>query len=512
MRKRKHGKSPVKLREENSKTQKFLKKNGRYFGILSALSVFVIICIGCLGISMFLTRKQEGTYVQQETPKTDTEKEFHDMEYRFYLDLSPSMGGFLWEEINSSMAVAANIFPRFNRLGQEERFYFCTDKIKSVDEEKFYAGMAGIEEFRDNYLETLLVEDPGEGDGEKIEEQIKGTIDAIDLSDIFNRRYDDGMAYREGRGDLNLIITDLNFMKEGNEDSQKELSGKFADTLAKAAERCDISIYQIFSRFAGDAIDSVRIYDTVPDDIEDSCFYMIIFSENSPEYQRFIEYMEKEFVEAGVDISRKFELLNSFSPPIESLVIDRENLLELDLIEKKNLNFDNGSFKHLMSNAMGMRLVKGQGTASLDMCVAPIAIPGYYDAEKTDHSKIEANVQVYKPIGWRQYEEDSGSRVIISKGAGLEWVEEKLYLRLRLEIDPDAVKPSFKRLLGMEFLVLDIQFFMREPAYSLPGWLEEDGPEIRDIFWGIAERKATVYKEQRLSDRYLGSMVIYIVY
>lgn len=48
----KYGKSPVKLWEENRKTQKFLKRKGRYFGILSALSVFVIICTCCLGITM----------------------------------------------------------------------------------------------------------------------------------------------------------------------------------------------------------------------------------------------------------------------------------------------------------------------------------------------------------------------------------------------------------------------------------------------------------------------------
>ena len=177
------------------------------------------------------------------------------MEYRFFLDFSPSMEGFLWEEINSNMAVLADILPRFNSMGDEQRFYYCTNKIIGVDEKKFYASMTGIEEFKNNYLETLLDEGIGEESETKMEERLKETINEIDLSDIFDRRYDDGMTYREGKGDLNLIITDFNFMKEGDGDSQKEISEKFANNIAKAAKKCNICIYQIYSKFAGEDID-----------------------------------------------------------------------------------------------------------------------------------------------------------------------------------------------------------------------------------------------------------------
>ncbi len=478
---------------------------------LIAIFGFFMICVMFWGINEGLLKARKVTYVQQSVPSSDSGDDLSDMEFHFYLDFSPSMKGFMWKEINSNMAVLADALKKFDYLGIEQTLYWCDDTITKVGAEDFYESMSGTQKFDDhNNFRYASAEDG-------IQDQMEQMIRDIDLSDVFNRRYEDGMVYSEEKRDMNVIITDLNFKKENDEQSQEELSRRFADGIAEAARNSNVSIYQIYSKFAGEDIDAIRLEEEIPDTIEDRALYVIILSGNDELYQSFTGHLEQELGEHGVDVSHKFELFNRVGD--RYLMVNQKNLLAMNLIENKNLNFDNESFKNLEFNAMGMRLVKGQGNSLLNMCVAPLDIPGYYDSGTTDLGELEVKVRLYRPIGGNQYEEDRETELIRTQAAGLEWVQEQLYLRFRLELDGEAItseKVSFadrwKHMFTGRFFVLDIQFFMEQPSYVLPVWTEEEELNVQDIFQGIAERKAAGYAELDESSRYLGSMVIYVMY
>lgn len=486
---------------------------------LVGVGAFLVLGIALCCLSLLFERKTEADYIQQEVPLTNSGEEYTDMEYHFYLDFSPSMRGFMWKEINSNMAVLADVLMRFDYLEKKQTFYWCDDRITEVGAENFYASMSGTKKF-DYYNNSRLAAGMAQSEGEEIQDDLEKKIRDIDLSDIFTHRYEDGMVYSEEKSDLNVIITDFNFMKDNDEGSQQELSERFADNIAASARYSNVSIYQIYSRFAGEAVDSVMIPEEIPGTIENRNLYMIVLSGNDEAYGNFTAYLEQELVSKGVDISNKFELLNSFRGSSPLLTIDKQHLLAMNLIENKNLNLDNKSFENLPSNALGMRLVKGNGPSSLNMYVTPIEIPGYNNPDPTDNSKLKVKVRVYNPIGGKQYQENKEINLIKSANAGFMWIQEQLYLRLLLELDSGTISSESENFIGIwenigrkRIYVLDIQFFMESPSYSLPPWTEEDSElGIPGICQGIAENKEAVCTELDEASRYLGTMIIYINY
>ena len=447
----------------------------------------------------------------------------------YFLDCSLSMLGFFNEEINSDMHSIADIFQQINVRFGRDNFFRCALEITSVDSaSEFYEYMQSQQpliEYYDNRIQNL--------DGNSFEDQEggEGTIaDALppcDLSDIFSANYISGSM----SNDVNILITDMNFLQNINDISgHNERLERLTFALTKNIHNANISIYAIESYFAGAVADEFDPTSTEAD-VTTRTFFVIIFSENERAYEVYCEEFESQLTNKSIINYEKFELVDQLFDTNPQLSIDWLAINnDESLTQKSNLNFANNLFENLDPNELAVQISTLEDNACiLQMPVAHLTLPGYYQAkvEGPDDTELLMEVDLWRPESntWRQIQDLS---MINPQEPELYYKNGEWYLRTKISFNKaiDVGKADSWLQLNLEkcghkYLALNLRFYMECPAYSLPEWMREiayspmDNQNIRGIQYlaeEIIEVKESAYKTQDKNSRYMGNIVLYVLY
>jgi hypothetical protein len=471
-------------------------------------------CVGaCYGMM-----QTNADYKPENLPIRDQEtsdnSSIFELENRIYLDFSPSMEGFFRGNVNGTMDALVGALRNLNENSQNQHFYWCADQIVPVSAPyQFYMSMQD-EEAIENYYHDLLdsvessdwqVNEIGEENARERDngDEFKNILSRINLSDLFTSRYSDNQAYTVDEKSLNIIISDMNFrMEEGTQGVERQESrmDEFASRLSDKTSGSNVCIYNLYSDFYGSITDE---FDLESDDNNQNrgrrSFFVIIIASNDSIYEQCINALESQFLREKIDCSDKFELKKNPLNGLDNLQIDFNRYKGKNWIDRQNLNCDNQSFIGLNDNAIGLRLVTGQGiTASLDMPLAVLELPGYrnsVDAADDDTTEIELETKVFYPHGggYKEYDEN---RIVRYSQAGLKLLENEWYLTTQMELDT-TLHPSFpfvRRCLQKQpYYVIDLRFFLNKPSYSIPQWIdsaEEAGMgSVGNVFQTLISRK-----------------------
>lgn len=525
--------------KKGKKVYKFVRIYRWY--MLSLLAVFIAACLINEYISSIDAGFEEPAAVSAEESNTISGK----VSYNYFLDFSPSMLGFLNEDIDLQMRTIAEIFEQINAGNENNNFYWCKDEIENVLEASdFYDSMKTSVTLYEKWYEKMGNDETGE-EGSLGEEMSEGmvelnglreAIDNIDLSEIFSSGFTG--EGNDDTGSLNVIVTDLNFMKTaGDEETHNALLGRLARYLGGEAADADVSIYAVDSEFKGITDDEF-----VPEWDNQSRiraqFYLIIYSENTEAYQQYIQQFET--LMAGNALSyHQFEMPDNPGGAVEKFHTELVSYQNLGMIEQKeHINFANSMFENLSGNEFAIQLVSGENqNGTLTMPVSQISLPGYYNADTVglDNTGIEMEVELYRPLNrfWpftRQYEyelfDDPG--FVLRKGAGLYYDTEQWLLRIDMVLNtrPDIPQPEsgYQRFLektGRKYFVMNLKFYLTKPSYSRPDWADESaglqttGEGTSNIAWvmdEVIQAKESRFASHSKENRYMGNEVVYVLY
>ncbi len=455
--------------------------------------------------------------------------------YNYFLDFSPSMQGFLYEDINTDMRKVADVFEQFNANNEDNRFYWCRDELKPIEAASdFYESMRSDSILNRYYGQIQHGIVPTENSGEETEEDgtgnaLKQVIDNIDLSDIF--KLNNRNALEEGMSDLNVIVTDLNFFRNSSDSERhNQLIDNFAQGLCTAAANSNICIYAVNSNYGGAGLDA---YDGNRGSATFAFFYVIIFSENESRYVEFCSRFEETMALSSV---QKFELRNHLNGEASALDGNLATFRALGLgVEKENLNYADGVFQDLGSNEFALQLVTGDNDSAVFTApVAEVDFSGYgvADIVGLDDSKIGVEIDLYQnkiQSLWRDsYEIYDDPSMVLDKSAGMYYAANKWFLRVNLRIgtypnvpEPDSWLGRWMTGMRRNHIVMNLRFYMERPSFSMPAWVAETGYPvsggeeihgIEAVIGSVIQHKEEVYATQPLNERYLGNKVIYLLY
>lgn len=489
--------------------------------ILGLYGVNFFVFVTVLFVILVLKRNlppYDVSYEPELLQKETDDSESINIVYRYYLDFSPSMEGFFSSEIESSMSSVEEVLKDINTATNEKKYYLCRDEVEEIQEDALYESMENTEKLR-NYYDTVI-QTHGSGSVDISEDKIEETIENIDLTHIFDASYVEQSGFEKGSNSLNVIITDFNFKKNSDDDEgQKKLIHEFAEEFGDICARSNVAIYRIQSKFMGITTDEYE-YETenVPKDenyIENRAFFLIVESQNENAYEEYTEKLEEKLAKLKVDCSEKYELVNRISDEQLSLSLDLDELRSNDWIEKRNFNYDNMSFKNLSENAIGLRMVQENGNANLKMHICPIEVIGSNNTERTKTGDV--SIQVETKASYQGKTEMSTEMLSVVR-CGTVWEENELYLHVEMEMNTDTaielLEKNSNKYLSKKFFVLELQYFMEKPDYTLPQWAldNEDMEDKLEVYESIMEKKENAFGELSKEVRYLGSTVFYITY
>ncbi len=514
---------------------KKLKEGIKRFWLMYHWYVIFLATATWLAISSYFWAKPIKASFSENSTTAEATQENSRVRYKYFLDYSPSMKGFFNMDVNSVIHTIADIFQDLNRNNEENQFFRCMDVIDTVpDATTFYGYMKsqeGLEEYYTraaNNIQFPTDMNTGESNDEEnavvnVTDQI---ISKIDLTKIFTENYTNESD--TSVDDLYVIITDMNFLaNEEDWEGHNEHMSDLARYLGQEAVGCNICIYAINSNFSGIANDEAIYSDR--SDITSVMFYLIIFSDNENAYKKYCQQMEENFTASGITYAGKFELLNHLRDTNEILHVDLNAYKGLDVIEKQNINFANELFKDLKKNEFAIQLVSEGGSCILNMPVSTITIPGYYNMtpDGYDDTKLEIEVDTYYPqnklIGNDTYELYDETPIVSGESARMFLYDEKWYIRINLNLNSalDLSRKSIFNNINLRYLVLNVNIYMLEPSFSKPDWLDHVTASERydsqmlnidTVVKEIMQSKAKSYVSKSKDERYLGNVVIYVLY
>ena len=515
-----------KLREKMDKYKVFIKRYGLLYGVNMGFIVVTIIFIALF--ESFLP-PYEVKYEPEIIQENIISESMLDTVFHYYLDYSPSMEGFLVDTIGSNMMNVSEAIMDINTSGNEKEFFLCADEIIVVSENDMYANMksnSGIREYYNSFIynrqtdaEDNEVEFEEMGDDDVEDNELEEKIAQINLAQLFYRQYGENQSYKIGKDSLNVIITDLNFKKNSNDTQGHEaLMQEFASELGNKCAKSNIAIYHIVSKFAGITSDEYEMGTDYVTDDEMKSFFIIVESQNDSAYMDFSDRLEEKLEQLNVDCSEKYELINKISNEKNMLSFDLDNLRRNNLITLNNFNYDNESFKNLEDNAIGLRAVNGHGMASIEIYTSPINIIGcnQTDEVSTGDVNIDINAKISYPTRRGHYEE-AEETIISSIKCGTVWEQDDLCLNIMMEIDPANIRydsEGIEKMFQENYLVIELQYFLEKPDYSLPEWIvaDEDMQDKVVVYNSIIENKEKTFSDLSRGQKYLGNTMVYITY
>lgn len=183
----------------------------------------------------------------------------------------------------------------------------------------------------------------------------------------------------------------------------------------------------------------------------------------------------------------------------------------------------------LKKNEFAIQLVSEGGSCILNMPVSTITIPGYYNMtlDGYDDTKLEIEVDTYYPqnklIGNDTYELYDETPIVSGESARMFLYDEKWYIRINLNLNSalDLSRKSIFNNINLRYLVLNVNIYMLEPSFSKPDWLDHVTASERydsqmlhidTVVEEIMQNKAKSYVSKSKDERYLGNVVIYVLY
>ena len=522
------------------------------WSIYKVYFVAIGIAVMLLGLVYFMVSPNNASFEATEDVVVSADDDnANGISYNFFLDFSPSMRRFFCADITSSMHTIADILEQINATNEVNRFFWCTDDVENVREaSNFYDSMKSDERANSYYYNILInsadsaitdMENGTEGNTEsEVAVGTDGNLDAavgtgvngnselssvisnIDLSLIFTTNIAELSDTKSD--EINIIITDMIFSQKGNQVAGHDsLVERLAGRLAIAAADANISIYAITSNYSGRS-DDVYSRDETVGDVETGIFYVIIYSDNIREYQNYIQQFETAMTAGRVNYN-KFELLDNLLVG-QDLKVDLEEYGHLELIEKENINLANGMFRGLSDNEFAIQLMAVEGTRRLTMPVSELNLAGYYasDTIGMDDTIISMETELYYPkfrLSGGSYEEFQDAGLVQYGSTGLYYSGEKWYLRLNMLLGNNLSVPSHV-VMGMrnKYIVMNFKLYMDQPSYSKPGWVDslnvpeafENGQNIGTVMDRLISVKESTYVQLPKAERYLGNVVIYVLY
>lgn len=140
--------------------------------------------------------------------------------YRCYLDISPSMLGYASSE-GRMAALGQALLTLTRERGGNAAYYTCGDEVNNVTETVFFNYLENEDEMAETYRQALM------------QDTLEATIQGLDLCRIFTDQYSDGQVFDAADGMVNVIITDLNFLKDRDDlDGHNALLDRFTQYLS----------------------------------------------------------------------------------------------------------------------------------------------------------------------------------------------------------------------------------------------------------------------------------------
>ena len=436
------------------------------------------------------------------------------LSYRLYLDVSPSMWGF--SEGNGVMpSVAQAMRTVSSSIGSSRFSYFrFLSQVEITTETDFIKLMQDSNGIESRFINEQFLEEEGQS-----------LSDAIDPNLIFSDSYGGGEGFNVDNNTVNIIITDLNFLKNAEDkDGHTELLERFTGNIVTYGADGNISIYCISSPHTGLWTDAYAPNSAFSSSSPNSSFFIIILSRSTTAtYDRFIQQWEQALMSAGIYTGSKHVLKNDPAAGLEPLTLDR-TVIRTDSV-RNSLNWDNQIFRNLPENAVGLRVFKEDGEddsqlAMLQLPVAQITLPGYASGME-DGITLEGITTYVKLsqrtlLGWEEYDEISPIR---SENAALVSRNGQWNLSYEMYLDKNAGVPGILH----KCLLADIRFHLTEVHYSVPEWVQtayderlsslELETELVSFFERVNSAKEMYYQNMSDLERgYLGNLLLYINY
>ena len=514
------------------------KKERRAYGINRLIDAYRWLILGIvmlflLCVFLWAQRITKTDYRPVEAPVSGGTAESdippYAVNYNFYLDFSPSMGGFFQANQNS-MTLLAEVLNNVNRNIDNKFFYRCTDKPEAASSaDSFYDSMRDISELEWWYQQKVIeMFTDGETDTENLGTdneqygQLMDELSKLDLSSLFYSMGDGTSRFQSDKSTFNMIIIVLNFyITPDDTQRQTQLMEEFSGYMETYGADANICIYCFYTLYLGDELDE-RKMDNTASESKNRPFFLIMFSQNDDAYFEYRDALEAEFENLGLAYMDKFELLNDPVLNAEGFQVNTESYRENGWIIKSNLNFDSKRFEGMEENGMGLCLVQGNEANAenpeLEMPVGLLELSGYSDTQEDDGTEVEVRPRIFYPkdSGYREYQ---GTGVVRYAKAGLKRYGGQWYVHLKMTLDmqqPTFVSEWPKFSLRDPYYIVDLGFYMKRPSYSLPAWLSEmpqDKTEgISEMYEAIIASKERAYEADNREGNYLGNLVLYIHY
>ena len=431
--------------------------------------------------------------------------------YRYYLDFSPSMEGFIASS-EGGMKTLSSIFESIHKDETTISYFRCYDNIDECDATMFYNSMRDVNNIRELYKQFEVNKEQNE------------VLSGLDLTKVFSDKWvndSDEVSY------VNLILTDLNFFDTVNGSStHDERMGRFVQRLTEIACASDICIYQFNEEYQGNGIDGV-IFSEDNKDLNpmNSPLFLIVFSENTTEYEKYIKELEMYLKQENTIKFNKMEFRNAFLQDSHLLQVD-DSVLYSKGISKANFHYNNKWIKNREAYEIGL-YISGENSsiAIFRGNVAELNIEALGHENLADVSKcvIKTNVKTFYPndkSGLREYIESQPLELL---EAGIVWDnnKKKYYLNIWMKCD---IQVDFPETLfyNKDYFVAEVQFFIDRPVYAIPEWIDELDTEetflnlqkrrkIKELAQSLADKKADFFMSNaEMGEKYMGALVFYI--
>lgn len=501
------------MKEHSAKWRKFIRWLRSYW----ILWVWGVLMLALL-LLLQGTTKINANYALQELQGETQDRV--SPEYNYFLDYSPSMIGFfsLPGETMERLSYALESIHQED-IQARKNYYFCDYDIQKVEDSgKFHEGMRGSETIQDRYTEIIAAGSAADGTGD-----LSARLDQIDFSAVFSAG--NQSLFGTSAEAVNVMITDLNFRRSGN-DSQwhDQRLNAFAGRLARQLAGTNLCIYSLDSPFRGNLDDEYTDALTAQG-AQNESFFLIITAQNDAAFNEYLERLESAFGDQNIGYSGKLLVGRTPQGSSQGLQIDDAVFHDSTATGRNYFNYDSLSLNNRDEYEVGLRLVhSGNSTASINMAVTALddrILPGI-PAGTLQESGLEAKIQVFYPsfinTSYQMAERDGFLR---SSEARISTYQDKPYLCLDFSVDATEKMPSAP--LGRNFCVLDVQFFLKKPVYSVPVWVlemnaedwdsraERQRPGFAEFISTLLDAKSTDCERLPEADRCIGSIAVYVI-
>ncbi len=472
--------------------------------------IIIIIIIVLVGIIVLFNIKHIPKYVSENEPykeNTNVTENLDGCKLYCYLDISPSMLGFFYEDDSTNMYKLSNVLEKMfneNNFSESGERYICNEGIQgNISTDNFLGFMRKVNKNYDEDSET----------GE--------------LSEIFTNN-----QYKNDENDVNMIITDMNFLTDENKtEGHNKLIKDFSEQLANKLGESNICIYNIkssfFSKLNCDKYN--QEWDNITDPDKNHSFFIIIVSKDKY-YNSFIDELEGNLNSENIKFSEcKFELKNNMfgkhKIKFDKTILQNKNRI-VNILQ--SINLDNLSMGKIPDNGAGfaLSLAENEESSSIkELPIEKIELPGIYinDSVKSNGSQIDTYIKVYyrsNPFAYREY---SGNDFITKQQAVIkpDISAKEYWLCLDLNLNKNAV---FPKTWGRNIALIDIRFQMERPQYTIPQWvlsmnvnsIKNDWSKkinIKQMFEKIIDIKEKNYQENATEyQKWMGNFLIYMAY